>query len=69
VLWTFVAESGLFDRCFARRETGTNRHGRRSVLSLWKALLFVAALAFVAGRPALAVASKIILGENYTATW
>lgn len=69
MLWTFVAESGLFDRRFGRWETDTNRHGRRSMLSLCKALLFAAALVLVVVGPALASAPKIILGENYTATW
>lgn len=39
------------------------------MLSLCKALLFAAALVLVVVGPALASAPKIILGENYTATW
>jgi hypothetical protein len=35
----------------------------------WKALLLTAALVFVAGQRALAGVPKIILGEDYTATW
>jgi hypothetical protein len=64
-----VAEPGPFDGRLLRRATGTDRYGRRSMSSLWKALLFAAALVFVAGHPALAVVPRIILGENYTATW
>ena len=58
------------DRRFRRpAECGTDRHRRRFMPALRKALLVVAALVFVVGCPALAGVPKIILGENYTATW